>query len=164
MKGVLRRAVVGLGSNLGDREGALRAAVVFLRGLHEGKGEDFLVSRFYETRPIDCEEGTPMFLNGVVCLMVGKEPLELLDELLNYEQRFGRPAVRERNLPRVIDLDLLMVGEERWADERLQLPHPRMAGRLFVLEPLAEILPDLYLPGVGMRVVDARDLLRKQSL
>jgi 2-amino-4-hydroxy-6-hydroxymethyldihydropteridine diphosphokinase len=140
------RAYVGLGSNLGDREAALRGALDRL-------AEDVVaVSSFRETDPVGYLDQPP-FLNAAAALETGLRPRALLERLLQVERELGRTRDGPRFGPRTIDLDLLLY-EDRVIDEPgLLVPHPRMAERRFVLEPLAELDPDLVVPGQG-RVSD----------
>jgi 2-amino-4-hydroxy-6-hydroxymethyldihydropteridine diphosphokinase len=140
------RAFVGLGSNLDDREAALRGALELL-------GEDVVaVSSFRETDPVGYLDQPP-FLNAAAALETGLAPRALLERLLKVERELGRTRDGPRFGPRTLDLDLLLY-EDRVIDEPgLVVPHPRMAERRFVLEPLAELDPDLVVPGQG-RVSD----------
>ncbi len=140
----MRTAYIGLGSNLGDREAHLRAGLEGMarRGLVAGA-----LSSVWETEPVDSPE--PLwFLNLVARAETSLEPLAVLDLLLDVEREVGR--VRSvRNAPRVLDLDLLLLGGERRDTARLTLPHPRMWRRRFVLAPLVEIAPEVRDPGTG---------------
>ncbi|HLY93609.1 MAG TPA: 2-amino-4-hydroxy-6-hydroxymethyldihydropteridine diphosphokinase [Gaiellaceae bacterium] len=140
-------AYVALGSNLGDREGALRAAV---DGLAATPGISVVaVSRLIDTAPVGNVD-QPRFLNGAVALETSLGPRELLDVLLALEQRFGR--VREGvepQGPRTLDLDLLVYGDAEIDEPGLRVPHPRLHERSFALEPLAEVAPGLEVPGKG---------------
>lgn len=140
------RAGIALGSNLGAREACLRAARDFLLGLHDGT-VPALVSPLYETSPVDCPPGSPAFLNAVVEIGVALSPLDLLARSAAFERSLGRPVFRGKNSPRSVDLDILYAGSFRMDTPSLTLPHPRLATRLFVLQPLADIRPDLVLPG-----------------
>jgi 2-amino-4-hydroxy-6-hydroxymethyldihydropteridine diphosphokinase len=133
-------AYVGLGSNLGDREGAIRRAAGLIRARR--------LSNLFETEPWGVTD-QPLFLNAVAELETDEGPHELLDRLLAVERELGRVRDGTRWGPRTIDLDLLVYGSETLDEPRLTLPHPRMHERLFVLEPLAELAPDLALPGRG---------------
>jgi 2-amino-4-hydroxy-6-hydroxymethyldihydropteridine diphosphokinase len=133
-------AYVGLGANLGDREGTIRAAVAQLPGV-------VAVSPLRETDPVGVTD-QPQFLNGVAELETELEPRELLDVLLAVERRLGRER-RERWGPRTIDLDLLLYGDEVIDEDGLTVPHPRLRERRFVLEPLADLAPKLVVPGLG---------------
>ena len=140
------RAYVGLGANLGDREGALRAA---LAGLDANEGiEVAAVSTFRETDPVDYLD-QPRFLNAAAAIETTLAPRELLDALLEVERSLGRTREGPRFGPRTIDLDLLLYGDESFDEPGLTVPHPRLHGRAFVLEPLAELDPDLIVPGHG---------------
>lgn len=147
------RAYVGLGANLGDREVTIRRAVELLSG--EPGIEVVAVSTLRETGPVGYVE-QPDFVNGAVALETQLPPQELLGRLLAVERELGRVrAAGPRFGPRTIDLDLLLYGEETVEEPGLTLPHPRLAERRFVLEPLHELDPDLTLPD-GRSV---RDLL-----
>ena len=140
------RAYVGLGANLGDREGALRAALAALAatdGVHVVS-----VSTFRETDPVDYLD-QPRFLNAAAALDTTLAPRELLDALLEVERSLGRTREGPRFGPRTIDLDLLLYGGESFDEPGLTIPHPRLHERLFVLEPLQELEPDLHVPGRG---------------
>jgi 2-amino-4-hydroxy-6-hydroxymethyldihydropteridine diphosphokinase len=140
------RAYVGLGSNLGDREGTIRAAVAALA--QEDGIEVGAVSRLRDTEPVGVG-GQPRFLNGALALDTSLGPRELLERLLAVEQRFGRVRVAGEHGPRTLDLDLLLYGDEEIDEPGLAVPHPRLHERRFVLEPLAELAPGLVLPGRG---------------
>ena len=135
-------AYVGLGSNLGDRAGNLLLAV---RGMMNAGFPVTRLSSIYETEPVDVRE-QPEFLNMVAELRVTIfSPVQMLARLLRIEYALGRRRER-RSGPRTIDLDLLLYGSERSATEFLQLPHPRLHERRFVLTPLAELAPELLHP------------------
>jgi 2-amino-4-hydroxy-6-hydroxymethyldihydropteridine diphosphokinase len=141
------RAFVGIGSNLGDRAGILKAAVERL-GRTEGL-EVVAVSRLRETDPVGIVD-QPRFLNGAVELETSLEPEALLAVLLKIEAALGRDrAGVPRGGPRTIDLDLLLYGEQTVDEAGLLVPHPRLGERLFVLEPLAELVPTQKIPGNG---------------
>jgi len=146
-----RRAGIALGSNLGDRMALLRAAATLLResAVH---GEAFLEAPVYRTDPLDCPPGSPEFYNTVVEIAWVGTPMELLENTRGIERRLGRTRDAGRNAPRTIDLDLLYCGELTTDDDDLTLPHPRLAGRRFVLQPLADIRPELVLPGHSQTV------------
>ena len=133
-------AYVGLGANLGDREETIRAAVAELPDV-------VAVSPLRETDPVGVTD-QPQFLNGVAALETELAPRELLDVLLAVERRLGRER-RERWGPRTIDLDLLLYGDEVIDEDGLKIPHPRLHERRFVLEPLADLAPQLVVPGLG---------------
>lgn len=139
------RAGIALGSNLGDRIHFLEKAVSELQNLHE-QGE-FLVSSFIETEPQDCPPGSPSFLNAVVELGTTLTPLNLLHQLQSIEINYGRSRDHGFHSPRTLDLDILYLDKATLQSPQLQLPHPRIRERYFVLKPLSEIRPELILPG-----------------
>ncbi|HYI73751.1 MAG TPA: 2-amino-4-hydroxy-6-hydroxymethyldihydropteridine diphosphokinase [Gaiellaceae bacterium] len=143
-------AYVGLGANLGPREITLLRAVDLIAAT---EGVDALeVSQLRETEPVGVADQPP-FLNGAVRIETSLEPRALLDALLEIERSLGR--VRgERWGPRTLDLDLLVYGSETVDEPGLRVPHPRLHERRFALEPLAELDPDLAVPGLG-RVSEA---------
>jgi 2-amino-4-hydroxy-6-hydroxymethyldihydropteridine diphosphokinase len=147
------RAYIGLGANLGDRDATIRRAVEALA--HRDGIEVVAVSSLRETEPVDFVE-QPRFLNGVVALETDLEPSDLLAALLAVEQKLGRTREGPRFGPRTIDLDLLVYGDAEVDEPGLTVPHPRLAERRFALEPLAELDPDLVVPGRGR----VEDLLR----
>jgi len=140
------RVYVGLGSNLGDREATIRAAVDALA--EEDGIEVVAASTLRETEPVGVGE-QPRFLNGAVALDTTLEARELLDRLLAVEQRFGRVRVPGEHAPRTLDLDLLLYGDERIDEPGLTVPHARLHERRFVLEPLVDVAPGLVIPGRG---------------
>jgi 2-amino-4-hydroxy-6-hydroxymethyldihydropteridine diphosphokinase len=139
------RAFVGLGANLGDREGTIRRALELLAA-REGI-EIVAVSALRETEPVGYVD-QPSFLNGAAEVETTLRPRQLLDALLDVERGLGRER-GERWGPRTIDLDLLLYGDERIAEPGLTVPHPRLHERRFALEPLVELDPDLDVPGRG---------------
>ena len=143
-----RAAYLGLGSNVGDREGHLRAAVAALR---EHGVEVEAISSLYETEPVGEVLDQPDFLNAVVRVRTGLEPEELLDLCKAIEVEEGRMLGGQRHGPRPLDVDLLLVGDMELSSDRLTLPHPQVTARRFVLEPLLELDPGLTLPdGTGL--------------
>ncbi len=149
------RAGVALGSNLGDRLQNLRMARRAITGLN-GVMSPILVSAIYETDPVDCEKGAGKFLNAVLEFGYEGAPGDLLLELREIEISLGRPRDHARNVSRNIDIDFLYMNGMEIRDETLQLPHPRMHVRGFVLQPLAEIRPELVLSNQSKSV---RELL-----
>jgi 2-amino-4-hydroxy-6-hydroxymethyldihydropteridine diphosphokinase len=149
---LMPRIFVALGSNLGDREANLELALLRM--------DDQLglvaCSTFVETDPVGVTD-QPKFLNAVAELQTELAPGELLERLLEIERELGRDRAREERWgPRTLDLDLLLYGNETIDEPGLTVPHPRLAERRFVLEPLHELDPELALPD-GRRV---RELLR----
>jgi 2-amino-4-hydroxy-6-hydroxymethyldihydropteridine diphosphokinase len=146
---------IGLGSNLGDRLEHLRRG---LRGLERQGMELLAVSSVWETEPVDAPAGGP-FLNMAVRFRADGDPQSVLRRMLEIERREGRVR-RVRNGPRTLDLDLLTFGDLDLRTDELRLPHPRMWMRSFVLEPLAEVAPDLRNPATGRTVVQEAERLR----
>lgn len=149
-------AIVALGSNLGDaRQSILRA----LARLQTFSDAPVRRSSLWETSPVDCPPGSPMFLNAIAAFVprAGETPFSLLAALQSIEREIGRQPKKLRNEPRVIDLDLIAFGETTLATPELFLPHPRARARRFVLEPLVEIEPDFVFPG---QTQSAAELLR----
>lgn len=143
----MTRAFVGLGSNLGERETTLRAAIGRLRTIPNV--EVRRVSTLRDTEPIGYVD-QPRFLNGVVELETNLSARALLGVLLELERAFGRDRSTGPPMgPRTLDLDLLLYGDATIDEPLLEVPHPRLQERRFVLEPLAELDPDLEVPGHG---------------
>jgi len=141
-------AYVGLGSNLAQPKAQVTRALEELAGLTATSM--LACSSLYRTRPLG-PPNQPDYINAVASLATALAPEQLLDELQDLEQRHGRVRGEERWGPRSLDLDLLLYGNERIATERLQVPHPGMTERAFVLYPLAEIAPeDLIIPDGGL--------------
>ena len=141
------RAYIGLGSNLGEREATIRAALDALEA--ESGLTVAAVSGLIDTEPVGVVD-QPRFLNGVAAVDAELPARDLLDVLLSVEQRFGRR--RDASLPqgpRTLDLDLLLYGDAEIDEPGLRVPHPRLHERAFVLGPLAEIAPGLEVPGKG---------------
>jgi 2-amino-4-hydroxy-6-hydroxymethyldihydropteridine diphosphokinase len=139
-------AYIGLGSNLGDREGTIRRALELLLA-----GDDIevtAVSSLEETDPVGYED-QPRFLNGAAALRTELPPRELLERMFDVERQLGRIRTGPRFGPRTIDLDLLLYGQESIDEPGLRIPHPRLAERRFVLEPLVELDRNLQVPGRG---------------
>jgi 2-amino-4-hydroxy-6-hydroxymethyldihydropteridine diphosphokinase len=141
------RAYIGLGANLGDRAETIRSA---LAELSATPGVELVaVSALLETEPVG-PVAQPSFLNGVAVVDTSLEPRELLDLLLAVETRHGRDrAAVPAQGPRTLDLDLLLYGDAEIGEEDLQIPHPRLHERAFVLDPLLEVAPGLEVPGRG---------------
>lgn len=140
------RAGIALGSNLGDRLANLEAARDCLREIAT-PGEPFLQASNFQTEPLHCPPGSPLFYNSVVEIAFAGDALKLLELTQAIEKKLGRIGTPERNSPRIIDVDLLYYGDQIIETEALVLPHPRISERRFVLQPLGEIRPELILPG-----------------
>ena len=139
-----QHALVALGSNLDDPATQLNRAILHLKLHSEGS---FVCSSIYRTPPHAMPEGTPDFANAVVRLQTTQSGPELLSFLNSLEVFFGRPANHEKNVSRVLDLDLIALGGVISQTDKLTLPHPRAAVRDFVLQPIVEIWPNYRLPG-----------------
>jgi 2-amino-4-hydroxy-6-hydroxymethyldihydropteridine diphosphokinase len=139
-------AYVGLGANLGDRSAMLRTAVEQLR--REPDIAVVAVSTVRETDPVGLLD-QPRFLNAAAAVETELSARQLLDRLLGIERRLGRTREGPRFGPRTIDLDLLLYGADRLQEPDLEVPHPRLHERLFVLEPLFELDSRLVVPGRG---------------
>ena len=135
----MTRAFVGLGSNIGDRLGNLRSALRMLSEIPEVRV--VTVSSIYETDPVGPED-QPDFLNAVIEIDTTFDVRQLFDVVKHIETEAGRKPTYKWG-PREIDLDLLLYGDHTVDDEDLEIPHPRMTERAFVVVPLAEIAPDL---------------------
>ena len=138
------RAYIGLGANLGDARHQVEAA---LAALGATPGVQLLArSSLYRTAPVDA--GGPDYVNAVAAIDTHLEAHTLLRALQGIEDGFGRQRPY-RNAPRTLDLDLLLYGDAQFSDPVLTVPHPRLHLRAFVLHPLAELTPDLRVPGLG---------------
>jgi 2-amino-4-hydroxy-6-hydroxymethyldihydropteridine diphosphokinase len=143
----IRRAVLALGSNLGERmdylQGAVRALAdtpdVWVTG----------VSPVYETEPVDAPDGSDNFLNAIVLADTTLAATRLMDRALAIEDAFDRERSEVKNAPRTLDVDLIVVGDRRSDDEQLRLPHPRAAERAFVLRPWFDLEPNAEIPDQG---------------
>lgn len=155
------RTGIALGSNLGDRMANLRAARGLLAEISTGP---VLTAPVYQTAPVGCPEGSPDFLNTVIEIHFDGSPRELLSLTQGFQRQLGRVDSPIRNAPRVIDIDLLYLGDVIFSDDRLEIPHPRLAQRRFVLQPLAEIRPDLILPGESKSVAELLDALTDREV
>jgi len=153
------RTAVALGSNLGDRLENLRTARRQITELAQVQSP-LVFSSIYETEPIDCERGAPKFLNAVIEFDYEGDPVRLLEQLSQVEESLGRRRDHPKNVSRTVDIDLLYCGDRQIDNERLQLPHPQMHSRKFVLQPLADIRPHLVLLGQRKTV---RELLAESD-
>ena len=143
---------IGLGANLGDRLSTLRSAVVELGAL----GRVVARSSVWETEAVG---PPPDYFNAVVALDTDLDAEALLDALQAIEDRHGRRRGHARDLPRTLDLDVLLVENRVIFSERLEVPHPRLHERAFVLEPLAELAPRAQHPVLFLRIATLRDEL-----
>jgi 2-amino-4-hydroxy-6-hydroxymethyldihydropteridine diphosphokinase len=160
----LRRAVVALGANLGDRRASLdRAVALMAAGLGEVEARSAWVETPALIHPDDPASSYPEFLNGAVLLRTSLEPVAILAGLHGIEAKLGRDRSREvaRWRPRLIDLDLIAVEVEVVNTAELRLPHPEMHRRDFVLAPLCEVWPDWRHPLLGRTASELLDELRQ---
>ena len=147
------RVYLSLGSNVGDRAANLNTAIDCLRA----SGEVGAVSSFYETEPVEFT-AQPWFLNCAITVDTDKTPKELLAGILNIEQQMGRRRAQKKG-PRIIDIDILLFGNSIVEDPGLTIPHPAMDKRRFVLQPLAEIAPNVRHPVFKQTIRELRDAL-----
>jgi len=154
---------VALGSNLGNSRQIILDAMARLQDFSD---RPILKSSLWQTSPVDCPPGSPMFVNAVVALVPrkGETPESLLKKLQTLEKEFGRSAGHILNEPRSLDLDLIAFGAETRISADLILPHPRAHVRRFVLQPLSEIAPDLILPGQAKTVAQLLAELRTEEV
>ncbi len=143
-------AYIALGSNVGSRMGYLTSAVDLLSRTPGVVISD--MSNVIETAAVGGPDDSPDYLNAVIAVRTTLGASALHARMAEIERKLGRPAQRERDLPRTIDLDLLLYGDSIVDDDGLTIPHPRMHQREFVLRPLAEIAPDAMHPTLGKSV------------
>ena len=145
----LQKAALGIGSNLGDSVRLIHHAINCL----DKRGFTIeAASSFYRTTPVGCAEGTPTFVNAAVIGSWSGTAAELLALCQSIERQSGRPAQRERNNPRTLDLDILLFDNSIVETHNLRIPHPRLRQRLFALVPLEEIAPDWPVPPDGRTI------------
>jgi 2-amino-4-hydroxy-6-hydroxymethyldihydropteridine diphosphokinase len=138
-------AIIAIGSNLGDSHHIMSQIIPRLQDFSD---QPLLKSALWQTAPVDCPPGSPLFVNAVVALLPREleTPESLLTALQNLEREFGRRPKKILNEARPLDLDLIAFGTQARATASLTLPHPRAHERRFVLQPLSEIAPELILP------------------
>lgn len=153
--------LIALGSNLGNRIAHLQAARDLLKNLRVAG--TFEQSPVYQTTPVLCPDESPDFLNCVVSFDYNGTPQQLHRQTQNIEFQLGRDRSGGLNAPRVIDVDILVFGDLLLDEESLQIPHPRMLQRRFVLEPLCDIAPQLQLPGDHLTLRDHAQALDSQE-
>ncbi|WP_181311885.1 2-amino-4-hydroxy-6-hydroxymethyldihydropteridine diphosphokinase [Nocardioides campestrisoli] len=163
----IRRVVIALGSNLGERMAALQGAVDALADTPDVWLTS--VSDVYETDPVDAPEGSKPYLNAVVLLDTTLPAHRLMERALAVEIAFDRERSDVRNAPRTLDVDLIQVGDRRADDDLLRLPHPRAGQRGFVLKPWHDLEPDAVLLDSGpiaelLEQVDLSGVRKREDL
>ena len=159
---MLSVAYVGFGANLGDPEATLKAALKKIWDLPRVSLTK--VSSIYSTPPVGLVDDGPDFLNAAVELKTELTPLELMNDLRKIERSLGKHRQHRSDRSRKIDLDLLLFGKRRFSAYGLEIPHPRMEGRGFVLVPLVEIAPDAIHPGLNLTIKQMLDRLDRQDV
>ena len=155
-------AYIGFGSNLGDRKAKFQEA---LRSLAElPKTCIQAKSRLYETDPVGLTDNGPKFLNAVILIQTELGPKELMEAMHAIELLLGKSISHQSDKSRVIDLDLLLYGNENVREDGFEIPHPRMHQRAFVLVPLADLDTNIVIPGLGNTVTDLIRRLPKKEL
>ncbi len=155
-------AYIGFGSNLGDSRGTFEQAV---SALQETAGVEITrISHLYETEPEGLRDGGGEFLNAVIRVETSLSAAEIMAAIGSIEQRLGKSVAHRSDLSRVIDLDLLLYGDSRVSLSGLEVPHPRMHTRAFVLVPLSEIAPDAFHPLSGRTVEELKNDLPGKDL
>ena len=163
----IRRVVVSIGSNLGDRIGALQGAVNALADTPDVWLTS--ISSVYETEPVDAPEGSKNYLNAIVLLDTTLPAHRLMERALTIEVAFDRERNDVRNAPRTLDIDLIQIGDRRANDDMLVLPHPRAAERGFVLIPWHELESDAVLVDHGpvaelLDGIDGTGVVKREDL
>ena len=153
-------AVLGLGSNLGDRESNLAAAITYL-GIYNDIS-DINSASFYESEPL-YETNQPKFLNTVISCNTEFSAFQLLDAVQHTELLLGRPKEREKNQRRIIDIDILCYGDSYIETEELVIPHPDIINRKFVLIPFYELMPDYKIEKIGKTISELLNICPDQS-
>ena len=152
---MIQKVGIALGANLGNRLATLECACDYL-------AEEFgnlRLSQLYETEPVGCPEGSPLYLNACVEISTDKSPVEVLHICQKIENELGRERTGEYGAPRTCDLDIIYHGESVMNTPELTLPHPRAHIREFVLRPLCDIDPQLKLPGQQVTVSELLESL-----
>ncbi len=154
--------LISIGSNQGDSVSIARSAIADLSAF----GQRFRASSLWRTSPVNCPPGSPDFVNASVAFTsrARESPESLLVALKELERRYGRVRSELRNAPRLLDLDLILFGDECRTGPDLHLPHPRAIDRRFVLEPSAEVAPELPWPRVGKTIAELLRGLRSDEV
>lgn len=146
----VHRVVIALGANLGEPIQQLADARATLQTWTH-PGGSFVASRLYLSQPLDCPAGSPAFYNAAVAFDFFGDASSLHQRTRKLEREFGRAQSSPRHSPRVLDLDLLLFGDQRIATPMLTIPHPRILERRFVLDPLCEVWPEESIPALQHR-------------
>jgi 2-amino-4-hydroxy-6-hydroxymethyldihydropteridine diphosphokinase len=155
-------AYIGFGSNLGDRKTKFQEALRALEDLPKTSLK--ARSRLYETDPVDLSDRGSKFLNAVILVETDLSPRELIGSMRSIELALGKSVHHRSDKSRVIDLDLLLYGDDHFREDDFEVPHPRMSNRSFVLAPLAELAPNILIPTLGRTVEDLVRLLPEREL
>lgn len=159
---MMHTAYIGIGSNLGDRDGNIRAAIGLLR--ENPMISVSKISNIYETDPITPGvEPQPKYLNGAIEIETTLAPGALLGVLIKIEAELGRPSPRAKGTPRTIDLDILFYDDLIMDEPHLRIPHPEVSKRMFVLLPLCDIAPLVVHPAEGRSIRAAKEALERES-
>ncbi|MGC8602413.1 MAG: 2-amino-4-hydroxy-6-hydroxymethyldihydropteridine diphosphokinase [Desulfomonilaceae bacterium] len=155
-------AYVGFGANLGDPEETFYKAIEKIEALERVSLTE--MSSLYKTDPVDLKDDGPEFLNAVFEIQTELTPFELIYHLRKIERSLGKNRCHKSDRSRKIDLDLLLFGDKSFSTKTLEVPHPRMNHRSFVLLPLVEIAPDVVHPGLNMTVKNMLDGLTPEEI
>ncbi len=153
-----KKVAIALGSNLGDRSSYFDFA---LGRLQEEGLRELRMAQVLESEPVDCPEGSEVYLNSVAIAYWEGDAISLLELCLQIEKEAGRQRTGLLNESRFLDLDVLLIEEESYELPNLIVPHPRMCQRDFVLGPLAELQPDWRIPGIDLTVSQCLEELQK---
>jgi len=149
MKAKLNKIAIALGGNIGDSKTIFCSAVI---ELSKGGVKNIKLSALFQSKAENCPPGSPDFTNAALSGEWAGSPEELLELCQQTEISAGRPKKHDFNAPRTLDLDIILFGSEIINLPKLQIPHPHAASRLFVLKPLAELVPDWIFPGINMTI------------
>ena len=152
--------VLSLGSNLGDREENLAAAITLLETYNEIRNIES--ASFYDTEPL-YNKDQPNFLNTIISCNTSFTPFELLDIIKRIESTFGRQKERTKNQPRIIDIDILCYGNSYLETDELIIPHPQLLFRKFVLVPFSELMPDYRIEKIDATISELLSLCPDKS-
>ena len=155
-------AYIGFGANLGDPEDTFFKAMEKIGALKRVYLRK--VSSLYRTEPVGLKDNGPEFLNAVLEAQVEMSPFDLIYDLRKIEKALGKNRSHKSDRSRKIDLDLLLFADKVFSSDTLEVPHPRMESRGFVLAPLAEIAPDFVHPGLKLTISELLDNLDPEEL